>query len=261
MINRFTSTIFVIITLFCITGSATAQGGGYPPSWYLWMRESWTGNGEPYRKIQQEIDYAFARRQIGLNHILSYKEQAVKSPPNPLNVFRWGYATVRFAATSQSEKDTGDAINGLDYYFAQTPSPRVYEYSRVRFLVYARLSHTFGQQLSNVGERLLFRNRKDLSVKFWLTKILGNSPYESDRALSLRLNQELVKEYPKKASVHALLADQFFDRWLGARQKKQNGKYFADKSIAAYRQYLKLAPPNPVTRRRINARIKRMKTE
>jgi hypothetical protein len=220
------------------------------PSW-KWTKEAWTGDDKPFIAIRNDIDTAVVHAPTGKLSALVHKYEAValKKPADAKAQFAWGYAAVRArkAGYDFSDRQWGVPLN-ISFNLAEVPSPRSYQYNRLRFLV-ALWWREF-PQLKGLGFRLLRRNAQDYDVKYYLTRILS-SGNDSEQQKAIGYAQDLVRMQPKRPSAYEALGSAC---WLAFRGT--DNRAIADKSIAAYRKYLQLIPANDKSRPQVESLIK-----
>ena len=221
--------------------------GQWSPNEWAWTSEKWTGDGQPYLRMRQEIDQLITNGQNPDTLALQYKALASKDSSNSQSQFRWGYAAYKTAAKPGALPSL--KLDGVEFALRRAKEPRNYEYTRLHFLVVARL--TPYHQLKELGTRLLRHNPKDDEVKFYLVSILDPGLYNTEKQQALKLAQELARSQPKRASTYSLIGETYLKVWI---KSKSQGD--ADKSIAAYQQFLRLAPPNHQFRRQAQNWIK-----
>ena len=240
-INKKIQTIFFIASLVfvyivpcvCAANRASVRMPVANDQWN-WAREGWTGDNRPYHRVRTEVNRAISQGQKFVKLMTKYKLLAQKSS-KPLDKFRWAYVTYQAAikGSSFSDKELLHVMKSL----RNISSPKTYDYIRLRFLIESR-AWPF-RQLKKVGERLAERNPKDYEVKYYLVKILNPGRYLSERQEALRYSRDLIRIAPKRLSAHTALGFTYFKIWLVTKNKDDG-----DKSIAAYRKYLELAPSN-----------------
>lgn len=237
---------FYVVSVFIITAAscfaqATGPGKTYydtlPASTWAWTAESWTRDDKPYLKIRQNIDKAVAGGQKPDALLTKYQALAQKKPYDPQAQFRWAYAAWQARKAVDSYDQQYRRLWRTQRAFARVPSPHVYEYARLRFLVEAWFRRV--PQFKGVGERLAHRNSNDYEVKYYLASILDTSPLAEERERALGYAKDVIRLQPKRPSSYSLLGGVYFSSWLKTKNRSD-----AEKAIAAYQQYLQLASPN-----------------
>ncbi len=215
-----------------------------------WTKEEWTADSRPFTLIRRSIDNALTKEAKPAALALRYKAEAQKKPRDPQAQFRWAYAAYReFMAVYAVRYPTGEdslrlyrAGVALDVFPA--PSPRSYEYTRLRFLV--QVVQFPARELTQVGRRLIRHNPQDDEVMYRFLSVLAQIVSTDDeRAEYLAIAQKLVQRDPKIAKYHAGLGGAYKTMWQQTKSKAD-----AAKAIAGYRKYLELAPPNALFRKR-----------
>lgn len=215
-----------------------AHGAPWRPTKWAWTTEEWTGNNLPYRDSRVLID-RIGNNAPRLQKLLEeYEAAAAKKPFDPLAQYRWGYSVYQ-AATGKvlRSSETRANIEIVAAALEKAPSPHVYEYARLRFLIemwqYPKFEHL------TIGKRLVKRDATDRSVKYFLTRILAWSRLPGDKQQALVYARELLTVNPQKASYHSLLGGVYLNLWHESRKRE-----YAEKAIASYNKYLELAPLN-----------------
>jgi len=199
------------------------------------IREKWTGDEKPFLDIQREMDEAIAQGQSAKTLASDAKAAAVQSPQDAQAQFRWAYAALKAVPSISEKEDDARGLHGIAQAMWKAESPRSYQYDRLLFLI-----ETFfvtARELRPLGERLLDHNPNDLKViaRFvWMLKI-GQEPQETQRAL--KYTQQLIKSEPNNPRYLAMLGDVYYWTTTGTRRRSD-----ADKTVAAYQRYLKVAP-------------------
>lgn len=241
--------VIAIASLLVLTGPAARADNG-PSSesmqeWaraslakdYAWFNALWTGDDSPYRNIRNSIDHDLARGQKPRTILQRYEDTAKQQPNSPEAVFAYGYAVYK-AATLPNAISGAEAFQGeAKVYDAweKVHAPHTYNYARVMFL-----QESLGApdpKLIGVGKRLLARNLNDYEIEYGLAVMANVSTNSSDRSQAKAYQQDLARRFPHDPRQYRLLAGIY--RITAQRSHSQAE---AEKSIAAYRQYLTLAP-------------------
>lgn len=219
---------------------------------FAWTSQAWTGDDQPYQRIRSEIDQAIAQKKNPDRLMQQYGLLAQKNPADPQAQFRWGCAA--FAAAMQPSvsdiEGTGKLIgprSALDH----APSPKTYEYNRLRYLMAAYSSPV--PHLKALGDRLLRRDPTDDVVLFFQGGILNYSQLPADRQRARAYAENYLRRFPKKPGPYSLLASiHYRDAFLN------HSSIDADKAITAYRRYLELEPSNSGTRGEVDYLIQNL---
>lgn len=215
----------------------------------IWSSQEWTANDHPFRAAKTEIDKAVKNGKKPEVVAQACEGQANKRPLQAIAVFRWAYAVDKAVAAKKPFDPEG--LRKPLILMRRTMPPHSYEYARLRFLLESSLGGSGSYSLTKmVGERLLQRNPKDVSVKMRMCSILTSSrnPQEPQRAL--KMAKELVADNSKSANRYLCLGNVYYSLWFRDQQKVQR-----EGAIAAFRQYLKLKPANEPGRERVQGLI------
>jgi len=212
-----------------------------------WVSQSWKGDNTPFKAIRQTLD-----KQIKEDNfqalLLNYKKQAQANPKNSQTVFQWAYAayqSIQITPNMPSE-DYTNTVESVHQALAQAPFPNTYDY--------ARLIYIFGGDspvLLPAGERLLDQDPNDPPVKmklaanwsalFGMDRVYKHQTNTKAERRAVALAQDLIKSDSKNVRYYSLLG--LIYAGIYYPDKSQNSEY-AYKSIAAYQEYLRLAPSN-----------------
>lgn len=211
----------------------------YKPSSWDWTKEAWTGNDKPFIALRARIDSEIKRvpKTQLLNFVRRYEKKASVQPQSAQAQFAWGYAAYR------------SWEQGLDFDIAQryefwrriglaiydAPSPKAYQYARVKFLVSMRWS-TF-RELTEVGQRLLKRNPKDIMIKLYVTRLLAQGG-DAQKKQALKYARELINSRPQWAGGYGALGGVYKEVFFDTKDISAG-----DKAIAAYQKSISLSPP------------------
>ena len=219
---------------------------------YAWTREAWTGNAKPYQAIQQRMvemvrehkNTAALARQYGK---LTGKQLA----SDPLAVYQWAYAAWFISGNAEdTQAERSRAMTAL----GKVPSPHVFEFDRLRFLLLC--SDCPDVNLRTLGDRLLRRYPEDYWVILFHIQNLDSIANTKEREKAFALCAYLTKKYPKDPNGYTVLA--FTWRHIGwATHKKAD----ADRAIAAYRKAIALHSENAPERRVIEGQIQVIQKE
>lgn len=210
-----------------------------------WATEQWTGNEKPFIKMKREIDEAVSKKGLTRTTLEQYRKEAQEKPRDPAAQFRWGYALLQ---APKAGMDFGSrywrAYTPVISALAKAPSPRSYEYAKLRFLLMTlEYQHA---PLKNIGERLLRRDPQDVMVKSYLVRYLASSDSPPERKRALTYAQGIVKTNPKWLGGYSALGFVYMQNLFLYGDLSS-----ADKAVNAYQQYLKLIPASQKTNRRL----------
>jgi tetratricopeptide (TPR) repeat protein len=232
--------------------ASTANRAPVSVSTWAWTREPWTGDEKPYRRLRAVINTAIAKKQLTAKDLQQYKAQAAKKPVDPQAQFRWGYAAYELMLRTANPQAKAQYMKGVVDALSFPASPRTYEYARLRFLLEARNSPD--PNLIGLSKRLLQRNPRDSYVKYYSTTLLRPS-IPAERKQAIAHARQMIQRDPKKAKPHSVLGGIYFRSWMTSMSQAD-----ANQAIAAYRQYLKLAPPADTFRKSAEANIRMIQT-
>lgn len=210
-----------------------------------WVTEKWDADEKPYIRIKNEIRSAVAKGKKPDVLAVSY-EGAYKRKSDRFAAFRWGTAAYLAYAKADAKGNQssiismyGSVCRAVDA-MASIPSPRSYEFARLRFLMQALMrSRAKSSDQLKVGERLVQRNPKDIEVGSLMQKYWGYSMSVVDRHKAVSLALKMAKANPTYIYRLAYVARAYLNLWslTGKREDRLA-------AIEAYRQYLKVLPAN-----------------
>ena len=212
-----------------------------PEAWN-WTKEAWNGDNTPYQVTRSAIDQETGS-EIRLTGLLSmYKAKAQKNLNDPLMVYRWGYAA--YNATTRQDKATAyKTLDGVQQALQDAPSPRTYDYARLRFLVGE--FYTTHRQAVPVAQRLLARENKDYLVAYRLAEIYLEAEYPARIQEALSICSDMKQEYPLRSSIYALTGEAYILEW-----HRNHAPADAHNVVENYQKYLEIAPPEADFRKR-----------
>ncbi len=217
----------------------------------LWTEEVWTGNEAPYTKIRLEIENLNNANQKLPAMIEETGDKAQKDVNNSLLGYRWAYLCYKAATLDLKEGESQLPL--ASRAISISVSPKVYEYSRLRFLINVRSFPS--SQFRSLGERLVKRDPNDYDVKFYMLKLLTPGLSTEDKKLAVGYAQDLIRMWPNSTSAHSGLGGVYYRSWLVSKSKSD-----ADNAIQAYEKYLQIAPPNHEFRKQAQSLIAKMRT-
>lgn len=226
----------MLVLALTLVQVASGQNHERSPSRVLgwsWMKEAWTGDDGPYRKTRQTILQRMSKEAKPEQLVAEYKAIALRSPSNPQAQFAWAFAAYEASARLKDPNTIWSMTNEVLFPLAKAPSPKAYEYARLRFMLEAYKAPLL--ELIPVGRRLLKRRPNDLTVKYFLAKLLGWSKSQSDKLLAANYAEQLRQAYPNNARYSSLLGGVHLELWLMTRQAQH-----AKKAIASYEKSLQL---------------------
>ena len=253
------TTILALAILIYSSGFGIAQTGDANPhtvqTLWAWTTEKWDASDRPYQQIRDNIWRSISSGQkpeiLDAKYRALAKSEAYHPPYDSVAQFRWAYVAYQAVIVNPQLIDHSDfaaATQALGY----GPSPRSYEYARLRFLMEAMSWPDI--HLKVAGERLLARVPDDFQVKYQLTHVLASGSTSSQNMNQAVLYaQQLVRAMPSKGRMYGLLGETYYTRWLSGKSSMDG-----DNAIAAYEKYLALAPPNDSFRHQAQYLIKKI---
>jgi len=218
----------------------------------VWLTESWTAEETQWRRLRQDSEREIARSTNRGQLLQRLRSEAQKKLQDARVQYRWGYAVYRAAVDGSAPAER--AVPSAALALATVPSPRAYEFARLRFLLESKQFPS--PRLRGVGERLAKRDPKDYAVKYRLVKVLDPGLSAQQKQQALRHARDLVRLQPRRASAHASLASVYYRTWLVGK-----GQSDGNSAIAAYRKYLQLAPAKDSFRKQAQQIIKMIQQE
>jgi len=209
-----------------------------------WANEPWTGDDTPYQNIERDTDKALASTWSIGNLLEQASVLAQQQPTDPQAQFRWSYMARQVVLAQPKSYDYGSSLQAISVVLAHADSPKTYSYARLRFLL--------GRQnpaLTEVGERLLQRNPNDVSVKYHLSDDYSalfseRSQLNRDHAVdpqlkqrALTLAEQVIAANPSDPDYRRALAAVYVSSFADKKNPQD-----ATNALAAYQQYLKMAP-------------------
>ncbi len=204
---------------------------------YAWFNSPWIDDDRPYQNIRNKIGQALAEGQKPLAVLQRYRTLAQQQPDNPQAIFGYGYAVYKAETlpNGPSEADTFQDSCNVSKMWTTVHGPHTYDYVRLMFLHESLSSPT--PDLIAVGRRLLARSPNDYEVEYGLATMASVSLKPTERSQALVYQQDLAQRFPNDPRQYRLAAE--IHRAASARTHSNTE---AAKSIAAYQQYLVLAP-------------------
>lgn len=214
-----------------------------------WADQPWTGDDAAYRRIKAAIDKAPGGGQTPETLRVKYGLLAQQNPENVQAQFAWAYAAWKTLTPESPSSRKDENLYGVPEALAHVPFPRTYEFARMRFLVEYE-----NPDFQGLGERLLARDPGDADVKYHLIGVyagmLGHSFSPEIKQRALARTQEMLRADPRRAAYYASLGGVYYSSWINGHDVTD-----AQKAIAAYQQYLRLAPPTDSWRGRAQTLI------
>lgn len=222
-----------------------------------WASEPWTGDDTPYQNIERDTDKALASTWSVGNLLEQASVLAQQKPTDPQAQFQWSYMARQVVLAEPKSYDYGSSLRAISVVLAHADSPKTYSYARLRFLLERQ-----NPALTEVGERLLQRDSNDVSVKYHLSQYYSalfseRSQLNRDHAVdpqlkqrALTLAEQIIAANPSDPDYRTALAAVYVSSFADKKNPQD-----ASNAIAAYQQYLKLAPADDSFRPRCSAII------
>lgn len=234
-----------LVCLPAMGGSQTYKGS----SPHTWVAEKWRTKGGAYAQVQQEIDSALARGKDPMSIFSSAKAAAGRTVDAKAQ-FRYAYSFYKAGMAKPTLYD-GSELTRVLQRFEVPPNPKVYEYTRIRFLL--SCSSFPDRAYMPLGEALLKEDPRDTAVMYQLSKVYWPSKSQAERKRALELANGVIKLEPKEHKGYIALASVYYRAWRTTKSRSD-----AHASIANYKKYLQLYPDSPY-RDRVEKLIQRMR--
>ena len=211
--------------------------------------EPWTGTDHRFGVARAEVE-ALSLQKNSLKELQEYYRRvaavAQEKPGDALAQYHWALAIYIFVRISPriidekapAEPDEASRYElqaASDLALRNCPSPKEYEFSRLRFLI--SVLYMRETSLVPLGRRLLRRAPRDLVV---MRTMLLIHPFETeaDQKTVLRYSDMIVASDPQNPFFAAVSGYTHMGVYLrnGSREN-------LEKAIAGYRRFLALAPP------------------
>ncbi len=212
-----------------------------------WASYAWTGDDGPYKAIKASIDTKMTGGQFADDLRQQMGVAAQTNPADPKAQFAWAYSSWLASRSPSLSQERGfQVLWGVPEAMACVPDPHAYNFSRLRFLLEG------GKFLVPLGRRLLQANPHDLEVKSHLVSIYGGLLVTQSslpnvtgdlKATAILYCQDLIQANPANPRYRSQLGFVYCSCWRRSHDEQDK-----QRAIAAYRDYLKLAPPNETYR-------------
>lgn len=203
----------------------------YVPSSWGWMQEKWSGNNQPYQKARQELDPILNANKSRPTLIVKVRNQYNRNPKDALALFRWAYVAF-WSPSTVNRPELYDIL----WAFDRTPSPHVYDYTRIHFLVASRAKPD--SKLKSAGARLTEHDPIDRVNFLYQATTLSDSSSIDDRKLATRYMDGLCAEAPENPMLISAAGSSYLYLWDKTKKSAD-----AVKAIMYYQKFLKIASP------------------
>lgn len=208
---------------------------GIPPAVKpdAWVAQPWTASDAPFLQIEENV-----RKQIRAGSspqaiLVAERKNAQEHPLDFAAQFRWLFATTQ--ASGGSDNIEYRAVEAV----ARQDPGNIRAVARIRFAAGVLLDQNRSHpDLDRVGERLLQTDPRDRWVRGHLIYDLSNSPASLPKAEVMA--QAFIVQEPNDAEAHSVLASVYQNLWAVSRHRR----IYAEKTIAEYKEFLRLAPPD-----------------
>ncbi len=187
-----------------------------------WMNTQWTSDDAAYRSARLSI-FADLKNKKKLDGTLTKARAELDGKtPTRLGLFQWACAAL---ARSRDDFDfwrkfdnTYELKKPYETLFPKLADTKSYEFTRIRFLftVTFDFPHTL---MSDIGEKLLEKDPKDVSVILALLKIYQPQVSTSDLRKGDRLVKILDEIAPHEFRVLSTTGYYYYLRWMGTKSK------------------------------------------
>lgn len=243
--------LLLLSTLVSIS-HADPQYMGAPIEW-KWTMQNWGGNDKPYLVDRESIGELYKQKKLNDATLAQYKKASFAKKNDSLLRFKWAYYAYCYALLQPDISEGSGKLAGVEQAFRFEKSPGSYQYTRLRFLVLSYLTQS-GPELKQLGERLLKRDPKDVSVKYVEVTHLRNGDAK-DQQRALQYAEQLIALNPKEGAYYAL---------LGATHTmllySENPHASAKSAIANYQRYISLSKPTGRELARVEETIKKLQS-
>lgn len=223
-----------LLFLFCLLWRADAQPNTSLNSSVMrqnWIVSEWTGDDSSFAKERRRLEAAPLSQLQAVLH--QGHRWGLSSPPKPAMWFSYG--TAAYLSTTKWKRDaTNDLVRAADWS-TRIVSPPTPTYARLQFLLSTRGLPR--PELKDIGLRLARRDAKDYDVRYYLCKSLVPDRIPANKALALRLCDEMQSLSPKRPSAYSARGSVYFRCWLARKEEKDRKG-----ALSAYKHYLQLAP-------------------
>jgi hypothetical protein len=239
----------LLLSICALSNIATATA--QPAQWWAWTKEPWKGNDQPYYRIRQSNNQLLKAKNLNDQTLAQLRASALQRPNDALARFRWASYAYCLALLQPDVTVGSGKFSKLPEEFRQRPSPGVYEYTRMRYLMESYLLQS-GPHMARLGERLLKRNPNDVPVKYYLVSHLFTGKPQ-DEQKSVKYAQELVRQHPREGSYYSLLGYSYKNQWWRTKNRRD-----AQLAVQNYRKYLQLSKPVGIRRKQVERSIKEL---
>jgi hypothetical protein len=208
---------------------AQTQIPSLPPAWTL---AKWDDAKDlPFKKARAALEVA---PRASLQNIIKAKSGRL-SGADSVELFR--FALAGHLLSNKFRDSPKFSFDPCLVEMQKRPADQSYNFSRMRYILLLRRSRSY--ELKNLGLRLCRRDAKDYDVRYLLCSILKPEQNVADKKLAFSLLGQMKALQPQRPSLYSLGGSVHLRLWL---QNKSASERSA--SLALYRKFLQVAPPN-----------------
>ena len=233
-----------------------AQARALMNKYYAWLNAPWTGDDHSYQRMRTNIEQAVSQGANPFDLLKQRQKDLDKAPGDFQAQFAYYYTAYQAATWPKRPDNTEFSIgvqilSNLSLAIIRVPHPHTYNYIRMAFLCG---QYNFEDpNRKAVGIRLVGHDPNDYDVKYYTITSLVPSKSPSDWVLALKYANDLVTNYPKKPSSHAIAGYVHYQSWVRTKNRQE-----AAESIVQYHQYLQLEPTKPLVQKQTEKIIAQM---
>lgn len=250
------------VSLSASTVSAQPPSREYLKKWakaslakhYAWMNASWSDNDRAYAGARQEIDTLIKNGSNPADLMHNFEAEAKNDPSDPMAQFRYNYAGYQAVSHHRVGFEVGwSTIVKMPDICVKYAFPHTYNLVRLAYLCE---TYFFADpNLKNLATRLLAKDPNDNEVKYYAVEILGFSKNAAEIALALQYAVSLENEHWGEPGVYGLVGNAYYNEWMRSHNKADE-----DQALAAYQEYLNMAPKDSRYRGVITTMVDKIKS-
>lgn len=212
---------------------------------WKWVSDPWIATDKAYSVATKEIT-TLNKRELD-DYSSKCDEDLNANPSSRILTYKWALATWLSADTHIHWAKRAQRFYRVRAALQVLSPPYNYELARIRFLYISFFDN--GRRVRPLGEALLKRNPQDFEVQFGQIKVLeGIYALHADpdvRSELIELGERLLADSPDASRAHGAKGSVYLSLWNANRTSRD----LADKAIAEYTEYLRLAPSDDWFRR------------
>ena len=237
-----------------IFGSYSA--GDVPGSYMYWTAQPWTGSDKSFIRIRQQLDGQVKRGQAVRTLVQRYRTAALLKPIDAQAQFRWAYAAVlAYENRWKTGRDERGILTGVREAMEKPPSPKSYQYTRVRTLICSYDDRwRRDKYIEKCALRLVKRSPSDYLVKYNFAFGLSftSKPLKTQE-VAYQWAKQVFARSPNHAKAHYLMGfviESRFDRFKERRM--------AEKARQHIQKAQKILPVNHFYQKHLKIQIRRI---